>query len=168
MKTADDKLLEAIADNDICGVKAAIGAGANVNEIGYFDETPLIYAARCHVIDPEIITLLLDCGAFPNHREYCGFTALMLAVTRRSTEIVGMLLNAGADPYMTLQGKNIIWYALQSPNEDMVDFLVSCGLDLDMIDPESGYSALDWAHYHKIPGYVSKLTAVQHTAYRTH
>ncbi len=170
MKTPNEKLMDAIAVNDLKAAKAAIGAGANVNEIAYFDETPLIVACRSHAIDPDIVALLLDCGAHPNHREYSGFTPLLLAVMRRSTEIVGLLIKAGADPYLTLHNKNIIWYALQSPNAEMVPFLDKCGVDLDMIDPESGYSALDWAHYHKMPHYIHRLTAAHHgaTPHTTH
>ena len=157
MEKENEKLLWAIANNNLQDASAAIEAGADVNNIGYFDETPLIYACRTNGIDADIISLLLNAGAYPNHREYNGFTPLLLAVTQRSTIIVDRLLSAGADPYVTLQDKNIVWYALQSPNDSMLPFLADRGIDIDMIDPDSGYTSLDWAYFHNMQHYIDRL-----------
>lgn len=158
MEKENEKLLWAIANNNLQDVKDCIQAGADVNHIGYFDETPLIYACRTNAVDPDIISALLQAGAFPNHREYNGFTPLLLAVTQRSTIVVDRLLRAGADPYITLQDKNVVWYALQSPNPHMLAFLSDRGMDIDMVDPASGYTSLDWAYYHNIPHYIERLS----------
>ena len=103
-------LMEAAFSGSTANARALLDWGAHVNATGDRG-TALIWAAGSDRATPELIRLLLDRGADPNavasRCERCiheprsedgrpGLTALMLARQRGETEIVKMLLAAGA------------------------------------------------------------------------
>ena len=135
----NDELLEAIRTNDINRVRELIAAGADVNfrKQGVLGATPLIYAARIknenivrllidsgadingvdavgrtalHDNDDEnIVRILIDAGIDLNIRDNEGETALMNASFYCYLSIVKMLIEGGANIYITdKNGKNIV------------------------------------------------------------
>jgi uncharacterized protein len=106
---ADDSLVRAARKGDVAAIKESLGDGANVNArneaTGW---TPLIAAAYYGY--PEAAQLLIQSGADVNLFDHHHGSALMKAVTLgsfenredivvRKSEIVKLLLQAGADPY---------------------------------------------------------------------
>ncbi len=158
MDNMEDKLFWAITNNDSQEVSLLLEAGVNVNYVGCFDETPLIYACRHSDINTDIVKNLLDYGAYVNHIECNGFSPLLLAVMRQNTKVVELLLDAGADLNLTLEGKNIIWYALQSSNNYMLDFVLSkTQIDIDLCDEKTKHTSFDWACFHGMEEYQHRL-----------
>lgn len=112
-RTSPDRrspLMEAAFFGFTANARALLDWGADVNAMSNRG-TALIWAAGSDRATPELIRLLLDRGADPNavasRCERCiheprsedgrpGLTALMLARQRGETEIVKMLLAAGA------------------------------------------------------------------------
>ena len=78
--------------------------------------TPLIFAAGM-VTNPSIVQTLIDAGSRLNARRNDGVTALMEAATNnQSSEVLIILLDAGADPYVRdIQGRTA-WDLVQENN----------------------------------------------------
>lgn len=107
-------LIDAITKGSIDDVKELLENGANPDDTwietitnlkspelesyvqALSDATPLRYAIRSD--SPEMVELLLKCGALPNRLDTHGRTALHYAVASDRLEIAKMLLKYGADP----------------------------------------------------------------------
>ncbi|WP_066307812.1 ankyrin repeat domain-containing protein [Bacillus sp. FJAT-29814] len=118
------KLAEAVLDLDIEGVKEALLAGADPNykinnsNIESYKEPILISAivgdfqkkprfSECNQV--EIVRLLLQAGANPRAKDYCGVPALYLACD--NYPIAKLLLEYGVDPneIVSKNGKSILY-----------------------------------------------------------
>jgi len=85
-----EDLITACKQGKLDGVKAAISAGANVNQMDAQGQVPMGYA----VMWPEVVSYLLDKGADPNGG---NTTALYNAVVYYSVDVIKLLLAKGAD-----------------------------------------------------------------------
>jgi len=85
-----DDLLSACKKGDLAGVKAAVEAGANINQLDAGGNAPIATA----VFWPEIVSYLLEKGADPN---LGANSALYAAVVDYSVDVVKILLEHGAD-----------------------------------------------------------------------
>ncbi|MCK9612926.1 MAG: ankyrin repeat domain-containing protein [Bacteroidales bacterium] len=85
-----EDLITACKQGNLDGVKAAISAGANVNQMDAAGQVPMGYA----VMWPEVVTYLLDNGADPNQG---NTSALYNAVVYYSVDVIKLLLAKGAD-----------------------------------------------------------------------
>ncbi len=85
-----EDLITACKQGNLDGVKAAISAGANVNQMDAVGLVPMGYA----VMWPEVVSYLLDNGADPNAGNN---SALYNAVVYYSVDVIKLLLAKGAD-----------------------------------------------------------------------
>ena len=150
-------LLSSIRDKDADGVRRAIEAGENVNEIipGKTRVSPLLLAVDKE--DTEIVRLLIDAGADVNHilpkqgfqsNSSTGISALLMAVNKENAEIVRLLIEAGADVNHVLPeqafrrksetGTSALLLAVGSGNEEIVRLLIDAGADLNYALPKQG------------------------------
>ena len=150
-------LLSSIRYKDADGVRRAIEAGENVNEIipGKTGVSPLLLAVDKE--DTEIVRLLIDAGADVNHilpkqgfqsNSSTGISALLMAVNKENAEIVRLLIEAGADVNHVLPeqafhrksetGTSALLLAVGSGNEEIVRLLIDAGADLNYALPKQG------------------------------
>ncbi|MBT3198081.1 MAG: hypothetical protein HN344_10170 [Gammaproteobacteria bacterium] len=88
-------LLESMSRGDQSGVSAALNAGANINEVGRYGTTPLIYSVIKQ--NQPAVADLLKLGADPNLRQSDGHNALTAAyeLSRSAPEVMEMLITSG-------------------------------------------------------------------------
>ncbi len=89
---------KAVSSGDRATVIALLNQGADVNEVGRSDFTPLHWAA--YYGKDDMAKLLLEKGAKPNVRAGKYGTPLTMAAQYGFTEVVRLLLEKGADPTM--------------------------------------------------------------------
>lgn len=94
-------LREAIDDDDVEGVRAALAAGADPNLCSIADSTPLWRAIGKNA---DITALLLAAKADPNRTVESGLTPLHKAVRIRHFSAAEFLLEGGANPNLRASG----------------------------------------------------------------
>ena len=95
-RQATANLLAAVRAGDIEGLKSALSAGADVNARDGSGLTPLMQAADkgyVLMVEPLLGAPNLDIDA----RAADGATALFIAAVHKNTEVIDLLVNAGAD-----------------------------------------------------------------------
>ncbi len=166
-------LLSSIMNTDPDGVRRAIEAGENVNEVfpGRNQVSPLLLAVEKE--KPEIVRLLIDAGANVNYtlpkqgfqsNNSNGISALLLAVNNENEEIVRLLIGAGADVNHVLPeqamhrrsetGASALLLAVGNGNEEIVRMLVGAGADANYALPEQDF------HSNNAGGTTALLLAV--------
>ena len=146
-------------------VNALLRAGARVDATYGEGETPLMLAARSGNL--EAVKLLLEAGANVNATErFRGQTALMLAAVENHAAIVQALVEAGAQVNArtveyTFQdlvggaggiihdrpqgGLTALIFAARQGSSDAADRLIAAGADLNVTEPQYGFTALQTA-----------------------
>jgi len=92
---ATTKFDRSLKNGDIKQVEALINQGADVNQRGIADATPL-YMATYYNVSLDIIRLLLDKGADPS-LGMSGWKPIHMAVDNGNADIVKLLIERGAD-----------------------------------------------------------------------
>jgi ankyrin repeat protein len=126
----------AIESSKFLAAKALIELGASVNAAAGTDQvTPLMVSAsqlavgeaakeierRQGLRSTDIATALIERGANVNAVNVHGVSALMIAAARGNLPMIGLLLEAGADPDLKSKaGKTAIEIARENLNEDAV------------------------------------------------
>ncbi|MBD2258609.1 ankyrin repeat domain-containing protein [Pseudanabaena sp. FACHB-2040] len=123
--TLDDRLLQAVHDNDLAGAEAALSEGANPNAGGYIDGHALMHAAARG--RSEMVKLLVERGANVNLYGDEGYTPLVEAVNRGFYEIAEHLLQHGADPNQLAAGRTPLMDAAAAGRSDLVRLLLQHG-----------------------------------------
>jgi beta-lactamase regulating signal transducer with metallopeptidase domain len=141
-------------------VRAALRAGAAVNQRAPgAGHTPLMVAAKTNT-NPDVIRVLVDAGARIDMREiFCGATALLIAANfNPNPEITAALLEAGANPdERDNAGYSAFMGAVGNPNPRIIVPLLKAGADINgtLID---GTTALMYAAtYRGNVGYIKML-----------
>lgn len=97
-------------------IRALVAAGAVVDAVDDYGQTPLHDAASGDWGNPTAVRVLLELGADPNASSQDGITPLMCAAEMGELECVELLCNAGADPTRTsLEGQTAMDLARQYP-----------------------------------------------------
>ena len=96
--------------------------GADVNAKSIDNETPLMVASRSS--DVETVTLLIEQGAYVDLQDQKDNTALHNAVSSKSEEIVGTLLNAGASNLCNSEGMTPLLLGCSKGYVAMVENLI--------------------------------------------
>ncbi|MFB1083399.1 M48 family metallopeptidase [Jeotgalibacillus sp. JSM ZJ347] len=91
-------LMDAVSMGDIDEASALIDAGADLEETDNEGSTALIYAAYSSNL--EMLELLLEAGADPNTQDDYS-TPLMVTVGYDEREAAALIVEYGADPFMT-------------------------------------------------------------------
>ncbi len=140
---ADNRLAQAVRNNDHAAIKRLLAAHVNVN-------TPLpdkssVLAWAVDRQDAQAVQMLLAGGAKPNVTDIDGASPLTLACERGSAEIVADLLKAGADAKVTrLDGIAALALCAGTSAPATLKALIAKGADVNAADP-TGQTALMWA-----------------------
>jgi ankyrin repeat protein len=117
-------------------IRALARAGADLNAAHPY--TPLTLAAEWGHI--ELARALIESGADVNHPDSMGCTPLNQAVRKRAVDVIGALLNAGADPTFVPARAHErgnhgspLDYAVQ--DKELLDVFLSHGADARSIGP---------------------------------
>ena len=139
-------LLALSSDKSVEFISLLLDAGADPNERGPWDTTPLMYAAKS-TTSPAILSLLLDAGADPDGKDGRGKNPLMYAAeSSPNPAVISFLLNAGADPNeKDDRGETPLMYAAESnSNPAVISLLLDAGANPDGKD-NSGRTPLRYA-----------------------
>ena len=97
MNVKDEELFEAVNQNDIPRIRAALGDGANVNARDKYGMSPLFYSIREKDTDSAPVLLELGAGVNVGKKKDDGALALNIAVLRNKPDVIPLLLEHGAD-----------------------------------------------------------------------
>jgi ankyrin repeat protein len=140
--------VKAAHDGDLNEVKRLFALNPDIiNEKDREHDTAIMKACRnCNAID--VVTFLLENGANINDKEYRDLidqTPLIIAAFNGCTDIVRMLIDAGADiHHRNDQGENALISAAQEGNIDVVKVLLNAGADVNQPNAD-GETALSLA-----------------------
>lgn len=153
-----ERLFDAVQNEDIAGIDAALADGANINAHDGFGETPLTRAvhkhprilhhllkknADVHVVDqhynapisiavfynkPEAARLLLSHGSDANHVNNYGETPLIYTATYNHPDMAKLLLEHGADPERAPRSDNQPLGIARSKKHDSIATLIENAL----------------------------------------
>lgn len=141
-----------------------IKAGANVNVVLANNYTALHGAIENGY--NELVKLLLENDATTgiltkdySENKFNGLSELSRAVIKKNTDVVSLLLAAGADPNIyNSQGVYPLTEAVYSKSYEITQMLLDAGADVNVVSG-TGYSALHLAAINKSPSLADKLLA---------
>jgi ankyrin repeat protein len=116
-KVGETALMDAAARGDLTAAKLLLERGADVNATDHRGYTPLILASAHDGEAPELVRLLLSCGADCNAKAE-GESALSLAARRGETEVTRILQAA------TARSDEVAREALETAAQKGLDLLV--------------------------------------------
>jgi|GEM_PF-1658834 len=142
----------AIMANDRDQVSALLADGADINAAEANGLTLLHWQVLRN--DVARTRWLLDLGGDPELQSLHGETAIHIAATKQSTEILELLLERGANPDAVGQrmGRSPIFVALDARRPAHVDLLIAHGADIEFQDssqsrPLKHAAMINYAHY---------------------
>jgi ankyrin repeat protein len=142
------EFVKAAQNGDLIEVKRLFALNPGIiNEKDREHDTAIMKACRdCN--GKDVVAFLLENGANINDKEYRDLidqTPLIIAAFNGCTDIVKMLLYAGADiGHRNDQGENALISAAQEGNIDVVKVLLEAGADVNQTNAD-GETALDLA-----------------------
>ncbi|KAJ8676205.1 hypothetical protein QAD02_011991 [Eretmocerus hayati] len=155
----------------ICAARKLIEQGANVNEVVkegsfyYSGYTPLHFAVDCQ--SPELVQLLIDCGASLKMKDARSYTALHLAHEVRNETIIDILLAAHMYEFgnpVDSGGFSHFHVACTRNHVSFVKYFLSQGCDVNMPcntsmigGNEDSYLPLEFAVEYECPDVVELL-----------
>jgi ankyrin repeat protein len=153
---ADQRLVNAAADQDKAAVRALLKQSVDVNAARADGSTALLWSA--HWNDLETVDLLLKAGAKVNTADDYGVTPLSRAAENASIAMVERLLKAGANPNLAeLSGMTPLMTATHTGNVAVVKALMARGANVNAATVETKNTALMWAVADQFPEIVKLL-----------
>ena len=137
-----DKLERAVRDGDVKTIDKLVRRGAKVNDAGRGDR-PLLRQTK----DPAMVKKLIELGADVNAADGEGKTALMEAAHNGQSELVRLLIDAGADldKKNAIYGTTALMMAIGAERHECVQLLRQAGAKDDTVMAENGQS-IDESH----------------------
>jgi hypothetical protein len=119
---------------DVRVVRALLNAGANVNARTRQGVTPLMSSIDMMCGKPEVTLMLIRARAKVNATDSDGNTALQIATTESSVEVMKELLKRGADPnsLSNATGERPLHVASLNGLSDRVALLLTFGADVKL------------------------------------
>lgn len=152
---ADDRLVEAVRDNDLAAIKSQLAAGASANTQLADKSSVLEWAIDRQ--SAEAVSLLLAAGANANAPDPTGVAPLALACEFGNPAIVASLLAAGADVKATRpEGVTVLALCAGSSSPDVLEKLIAKGANVNQADPQ-GQTPLMWAAMYGKPDNIVLL-----------
>ena len=142
------EFVKAAQNGDLNEVKRLFALNPGIiNELDREHDTAIMKACRdCNAVN--VVAFLLENGANINDKEYRDLidqTPLIIAAFNGCTDIVKMLLDAGANiEHKNDQGENALISAAQEGNINVVKILLDAGADVNQSNTD-GETALDLA-----------------------
>lgn len=139
-------------------VKQLILGGADVNNAGAYNYTPLMEAVNGNQV--ELIQLMLDKGANPNARDVEGYTALMFATKKGAEKSLAVLLNAANLDLdqANNHGVNALSGCIYpKASKKMIEMLLKAGCKPVTGKPEGGTDCIFLAKKRKCPDLIPLL-----------
>jgi ankyrin repeat protein len=87
--------ITAVRQNDVPAIQACIGTGVNVDDIGEYGDTLLMYACKNEAWD--VARYLMDAGANLNIKNNRGATAMNFAMFYENEKLCKEMIAAGFD-----------------------------------------------------------------------
>ncbi len=150
-------LVAAVDSKNIKKVEALLQAGALVNPEPGKDSALAAAALRGRL---DMVNLLLEAGADPNHAGYGKWTALMSSIRSKNADVVRALLAAAADVNIkALDEKTALDIALETKQVEIIKMLQEAGAKRGADIPESKTKAKEGETFWQLQD-DSVLTAV--------
>ncbi|WP_447971100.1 ankyrin repeat domain-containing protein [Nitrospira sp. M1] len=140
MTDKEQRLLEAVSQNDLTTVQAMVKEGININAQDIRGRTALLVAVEKHHF--ESANMLLEAGADVNMQDHKEDSPLLLAGAEGRVDIMKRILQANPDftVYNRFGGTPLI-PAAERGHVDMVELLVNTTVDIDHVN-HLGWTAL--------------------------
>jgi len=123
-------LLDAAKNGETGGVRKLLDRGANINQQGEYEYTPLIWAIEKGHADTA--ALLITRGADVNIRTASGYSALAAAVNKGQSSLTRLLLEKGADVNADWKDWRPLSLAALIKRPDIIKLLLSKNADIDL------------------------------------
>lgn len=137
---ATTQLVEAVANNDLDGVKQAIADGANLERRNSDGRTPLVVATKANRV--AVARALLEAGADPNAKDNIQDSAFLYAGAEGLNEILEATLAHGADVKSTNRfGGTALIPASEHAHVETVRTLIAAGVPINHIN-DLGWTAM--------------------------
>lgn len=140
-KFTEAEFFRAVDLEDAQAVRAFLQSGMNPNAKNEKGETALTHAIQYK--DPKVAKVLLE-KADVNMKDDAGNSPIHLAVAQKKEEILGLLLEKGADVNVAgavgkTKNQTALYAAVIQNREDLVQKLIEKGADPNIADSEDAY-----------------------------
>jgi ankyrin repeat protein len=134
------RMLDAVAGNDVAGVRDAIADGADLERRDQDGRTPLVVATKANRV--QVARVLLDAGADPDAKDDLQDSAFLYAGAEGLDEILAMTLDHGADVGSTNRfGGTALIPASEHAHVETVRTLIAAGVPVNHVN-DLGWTAL--------------------------
>ena len=142
---------------DGAAVQALLRARVDVNAPEGDGTTALHWAVQAD--DVALARTLIKAGAKASLANRLGVTPMALAATNGSEALLGLLLEAGANPNEATspEGETVLMTAARTGNVPAVERLLKAGADVNAAEKWRGETALMWAAAENHAGVVTAL-----------
>jgi len=142
--TGDQRLIDAVKNNDLPAVRALIAQGLNVNASEADGSVALHWAAQRDNL--EVADVLIAAGAKVTSATRYNITPLWFACKNGDAVLIEHLLKAGADANEAEEeGQTPLMTASLTGKLDAVKVLLAGGAKVNVTEPYKGETALMWA-----------------------